>query len=465
MQTVAAYLLERREDMQWPEARASEAKHLQAVVTAWLRSKGALAVDGSGTYTPEDGSSGTFGIQDAIDESRSCWMLQLNEETPDGRRFSVSVSITAANDRVSVYITLETGWTTDHIMPVSVDARCPRIVRELLSLPGPWYHGTSRLRQRLLVNGFDAGEGLAAEIAHSSRTVPLIVVSTYGGNLVLPDLDTKLAHDLAGLANVVVVDQDGSWALTDNLGATFSCYWGAVRLYWPHFSMKQDRLVHPLWTRERLHSAGEDVIDTRERFRGQLRGILFRASALSVTRPREIDEIRDGASRRAVIALRQRASSLEEYEQLADSYSTDNDQLREERASLRSQIEELQGQVAKLEGDRQALIAHLRAAKALPAEAEATSSTEEIAPAVEGEDATEAPPSSGEIRFYKKVYSRPTHDVMVRAQDCGCNNWESAHAADKARKGIAKLENDNADWNMLQHCASCTGGGMWRVRW
>ena len=54
---------------------------------------------------------------------------------------------------------------------------------------------------------------------------------------------------------------------------------------------------------------------------------------------------------------------------------------------------------------------------------------------------------------------------MVRVQDCGCDNWQSAHAADKARKGIARLENDRIDWKTMQHCASCTGGGMWKVRW
>src|SRR5258706_583116 len=83
--------------------------------------------------------------------------------------------------------------------------------------------------------------------------------------------------------------------------------------------------------------------------------------------------------------------------------------------------------------------------------------TSAIAPTVEGEGAEDSAPQSGEVRFYKKAYSRPTHDVMVRVQDCGCSNWQGAHAAEKARKGIAKLERDRMDWKMLQHCASCTG--------
>jgi outer membrane murein-binding lipoprotein Lpp len=380
MQKVAAYLLERRDGMEWHEARANEAKRLQSEVTKWLTSKGASGEAATGTYQPEDGSKGAFAIEEASDGERTWWMLQLREDTNEGRRFSVALSITCASDRVSVYVTLETGWATTRIMPVSVDPRCPRVVRSLLSLPGRWYHGASTLRQRQTVKGFEDGEALAAEIQHPNRTVPFVVVSTDRGKVVLPELDAKLSYDLAGLANVVVIDEDAAWALTDILGQPFCCYWGAVRLYWPHFSTNQDRFFHPLWTAERLRSTGYDAIETRDRFRKQMRGLLFRAAALSVIRPREIDDIRDAAGLRAVTELRQRATSLEEYEKLADSYATENDQLRAERTNLRSQVEQLEAQIAKLESDRQALLTHLRAAKAAPAEPEVAASTDTIEP-------------------------------------------------------------------------------------
>lgn len=235
-------------------------------------------------------------------------------------------------------------------------------------------------------------------------------------------------------------------------------------MYWPQFSANQDPFSHPLWTAERLRSSGHDPIETRELFRKQLRSLLFRASALSVVRPREIDNIRDAAGRRTMSDLKRRATSLEAYESLASSYANDNDALRRERTELRSQVEQLAAQIAKLEVDRQALLSHLHAAKAVPAQLEPASSRDSIAPGVGDED-TIAEPAPGEVRFYKKMYSRPSHDVMTRMPDCGCNNWQSAHSADKARKGIAKLEKGRSDWKVMQHCASCTGGGVWRVRW
>jgi hypothetical protein len=126
-------------------------------VAKWLIAKGASGGESHGAYQPEDGSVGEFTVQEANDARRSWWMVKLDEETGEGRRFSVAVSITTLDDRVSVYVTLETGWTTARIMPVAIDARCPRIVRELLTLPGSWYHGSSVLRPRMEIRGFDAG--------------------------------------------------------------------------------------------------------------------------------------------------------------------------------------------------------------------------------------------------------------------------------------------------------------------
>jgi hypothetical protein len=186
-----------------------------------------------------------------------------------------------------------------------------------------------------------------------------------------------------------------------------------------------------------------------------------------VIRPREIDEIRDAASRSTMSELMQSAHSHKEvkvYEDLASSFATENDQLRAERASLRSQVQQLQNEVAKLEADREALLSHLRAAKAAPAEPEDLALTDGIAPVID-KDVVIDGPTHDENRFYKKNYARPTHDVMVQVKDCGCNNWQNAHAADKARKGISKLEKGRSDWKNILHCASCTGGGMWKVRW
>ena len=82
-------------------------------------------------------------------------------------------------------------------------------------------------------------------------------------------------------------------------------------------------------------------------------------------------------------------------------------------------------------------------------------------PACNPEDAA---PVGGEVRFYKKHHCAPSRDVMIRVVDCGHNRWTGATSADKARKGILRLERRET-LRTLHHCGTCQGGGVWRVKW
>ena len=80
-------------------------------------------------------------------------------------------------------------------------------------------------------------------------------------------------------------------------------------------------------------------------------------------------------------------------------------------------------------------------------------------------DEADQPPIAGEMRFYKKTHSKPAYDILIRVGDCGHNAWQNAAKADKAKKGLARLLGGHREWRNLHHCASCTGGGVWRVQW
>lgn len=461
MQKVAAYLMERRDETESPASRKSEVDRVRSAITSWLKTKGVAELAASGSYLPLDGSAGTYSVEEATNGDQSWWMVKLSEETSEGRKFVTSVSVTSVSGRISVFTTLETGWTGTLVAPVVVDPRCPRVVRDLLGLSGHWYHGPSRLRQLQSVVGFENGETLAEEIQHADRVVPIVVVSQRKGKAALPGLESRLADDLAGLANVAVVNDEAAWALTDILGAEFSCYDGAVRLYWPKFAAYRDRFFHPLWTADRLLSPGTSTSEAQDRLRKNLRRRVFDAAALSITRPREIDEIRDTVARRGLSAALEQASESNDYQRLAEVYAQENDSLRAEQTKLRAQVESLESQVARLEADRSSLKAHLDAKTST---SRTTIDADEFAPD-NGSISVPTAPSPGEVRFYKKVHAQPHHDVMVGVDDCGCNNWQNGHAGDKAKKGIAKLEGGRCDWRAVQHCASCTGGGVWRVKW
>ncbi|MCC6310976.1 MAG: hypothetical protein IT345_08685 [Trueperaceae bacterium] len=456
MQKVAAYLLERRDGMDDAAARSTETERTREAILAWLKSKGADPGSPAGSFEPVDGGHGTFAIESAQDGPLAWWMVRLSEQAPAGRCFATSVSVTTTERSVAVYAALEAGADTTQISPLYVDPRCPHVVRSLLGLAGSWYHGASRLDGLLRVAGFDAGERLAERIGDPDRTVPIVVVSEdYSGRVALADIDDRLAYDLAGLANVHRVDFDAAWGLTDSLGRVFTCFNGAVRVYWPGWAVTDHPLAHPRWTVERLQGLGDDGTQPRDRFRRKLRTLLMRTAALSVVRPRQIDAIRSAEARRVFTEMRANAASLEDYQQLAETYAEDNDRLRADLEAHQEKLKELETTVANLE-------LRLRYAER-PQQPPGTTDVDDLEPDAE-EEAEQPAPQRGEVRFYKKLYSAPTHDILTAVQDCGCNRWENANKAEKAKKGVAKLEGRD-DWQSIQHCAKCTGGGMWKVRW
>lgn len=455
MKKVAAYLLERHDGMDSVEARGSEAQRVREEIREWLDKKGATQGK-AGTYAAVDGSHATFESEEAgAPDGRSWYFVRLDEIANDGRKFSAALSVTTTDESVVVYVVLELGTNATIVAPLNPDPHCPGIVRTLLGGPGSWTHGGYPVRHRLTrLRGFDEGERLAGEILDPARTLPIVLVSeTTGGDLVLPKLDEKLAYDLTGVANVYRIDDDASWALTDVLGRSFCCFGGAVRLFWPRMQISDNRFRHPLWTADRVLGFGGNDFDVRERLRKQLRLTIMDAAALSVVRPRQIDAIRSMAKGEELQALRERANSSSDYAGLAELYAKENDKLRAEVAELQDENAELRLRLQNVE--------HVLSYQAPTAEPDAITPDE----ADDEEDEEYGPPAKGELRFYKKVHDTGSHDIMRHVQECGCNNWEGAHKADKAKKGIAKLESGRNDWSNLWHCASCTGGGMWKVKW
>jgi hypothetical protein len=66
MQRLAAYILERAEDVRSPEERKSEGDRLRAVGLAWL----STSSDGSGSYVATDGSDADCRVITVVDGAR-----------------------------------------------------------------------------------------------------------------------------------------------------------------------------------------------------------------------------------------------------------------------------------------------------------------------------------------------------------------------------------------------------------
>ncbi|MGQ0846285.1 MAG: hypothetical protein ACT4QF_19350 [Sporichthyaceae bacterium] len=120
--------------------------------------------------------------------------------------------------------------------------------------------------------------GYVKFLASKERRLPVLAISHDAEGE--PFLDRARAADrLLGLAHVVEIDLQSSYAVTDAIGKTLSCYSGAVRMYWPGFAVGDDPYFH------RAYVGGSLAYLGREGMGAELFDTLGRLSALSIAEP------------------------------------------------------------------------------------------------------------------------------------------------------------------------------------
>lgn len=451
MQTLSAYLLEATTLSQ--EEVAESVARIGEALNEWLIEKGAsdpAVASGSFVSKTKGSPVGTFQRRSAKSLAGAFEELTLQEPTSSGQKFTTTIALVALIDRVVVYTTLMVQNVTVLVAPVFTDPRCPSIVKRLLDLRSDWQLGGVAVPRSVpeQISGTEGGKALTSTIQDPARTLPIVVVSEVEQEPVWDDLEVLLAADLAGLARVVRIDEDASWELTDELGKLSSCYLGAVRLYWPRGKELDSSNVprSSVWTASYMLSQDTDG-KGMQRIRSRLRRSVMGVAALTVEPPSAIREIQNQAARAKFMELEQRANSNTEEIELARLFIQENEELKE---SLDEAKREIARQASKAEAAEYAL-SRVNASEGLDES--------------EAEDLSDSSnPASGEIRYYKKIRNTPTRDVLVRIKDCGHNSWQGASGADKAKKGVEKLEGTSA-WANFYHCAKCTGGGVWKVLW
>lgn len=413
-------------------------------LTEWLAAKGADDPESqAGAFESRSGSAGSFSRESAADATRTASVLRLREQDPHGNAFTTLCALIESPSTLTLYVCLSGEALQSTIAPQNFDPKCPRFLRNILHQRAPWTHGGLPIPTTWRgVADESSADQLIEQIRSESRTLPIVVVSELDGEPILTDLPATLARELLGLASVVSLSDKAAWRLTDALGQPWSCFRGAVRLYWPRLSINNDPRNHPLWTAARLLSNDHDQT-AYLRFPAYLRRRIMAVSALSIAEPDVIAELFALKATREAQHLRSQARSAEELAALADQYARENDALRLANAKLAAEISRLR------EAQASALGGSVEPVEAFPASLSNPEQTR---------------PKSGEIRYYKKTGSKGAVDTMVSITDCGHSTWQSATKADKAKKGLEKLEGTR-DWKTIKHCGSCTGGGVYRVRW
>ncbi|HEU0029904.1 MAG TPA: hypothetical protein VFQ53_04670 [Kofleriaceae bacterium] len=229
------------------------------------------------------------------------------------------------------------------LLPARVQFRPPRVIRTLLGR-GDAHVGVHRVGVRPIAIDPDGVPEMTELMLEQSRRHPFVVVSpeAYTDDVYATDPAT-LAIALAGLASVyVLTSRWAAFALTEEIGKQYSCYNGAVRIYWPRFDLETDPFGHPLWLPPQIADFAGD--DSFARF---LLRMLAGAASFRFVEPEAIRAFRGRVENARIAKLRADAST--NYDALFDEYArldAHARELREQRDALAAENEALRAELA-----------------------------------------------------------------------------------------------------------------------
>lgn len=423
-----------------PSAVRSRQAEAISIIEKWLSGKGAgtpLQNEGFFKSKTRNDDTGIYRVTKHEHSGDESINYVLFEKSNSGLDFTTEISVLRFGDSVTIFCSLSVSSSEDAILNAYADARCPSVIRELLASKDDWLYAGSQISQSLAhVNSDSDVSALVQHIKNKeSRKMPIVVVSEYDGSQLWPSLAEKMARDLVGAAEVYHISEAGSQLLTAKVGRKHSCYFGAVRLYWP--ATDADLMPRSfVWTEEVLLPS-EETDDERyeKRFLNKLRNLILSATAVSVAPNKRFKEL----------------EQLTATKEFSDAHKSSEEKM----AQLQAAIAELTRKLEEADYRNRQLAYQLQQATTLaeikPGDAFASNDDENF-------------PTKGETRFYKKIANAGKADKMVQSKDCGHNSWQSSNGADKAKKGLARLLGRN-DWKSVYHCGTCTNGGHWKVEW
>jgi DNA-binding transcriptional LysR family regulator len=141
----------------------------------------------------------------------------------------------------------------------------PGYIRQLVDTVGLTSGGRTLSSVPWFIGDQLAEESFLDLLATPARRLPVVVVSVMDRTNPEWTIDVdKLAAGLCGLADVVAILPETSWALTERFGKRLSVFDRAVRIYMPGFDEAADPFSHPLWLGTRLTTVDDAALVDRQ---------------------------------------------------------------------------------------------------------------------------------------------------------------------------------------------------------
>ncbi len=219
----------------------------------WINVK--FSREKNGWFRTGDKKAVDVRVRDYRDQSNSVRTVMVREPSQAGV-FEVASVRLASSLRTINQIEIRLGEPQSYTGPLNYLVSAPRFIRNILHEGGQW-RGPSE-GDILSPNFISAIGGNADEIvgllSSPRRDFPIIALS---GALEPQREALRILKDAtAGFAHVVHFSEDLAYAITDTLGKEWSCYGGALRIYWPRSVGTMSKYHHPLLMTAQLSQMG-----------------------------------------------------------------------------------------------------------------------------------------------------------------------------------------------------------------
>lgn len=315
------------------------------LLQSWFDGKFELTSGGKYRFR-RDGRSATAAISREDTGGSQLLRVRVTEDIIGGK-LTTQAALLSWNDEVR--FTADLGVVATGVSRPTVALRAPRFVQEVVGLGSAWY--VENGRDRVFSKPFAVkSENVALFkdlILSEDRALPVVAVSKIDGHVEFPTLAGDLAKRVTGLAHVCVLDEYASWDLTDNLGDQWSCYNGAVRIYWPGGVGRGVPFRHTLWRSDRVLAKHDTLEDAQNWLDNTITRRIIEASSY-VSDDRVFVELEEQRATARIEAATRKAADDADYHQLANVYAEENDALRARNRDLKAQIENAEAELVGL---------------------------------------------------------------------------------------------------------------------